>query len=732
MKYTFTLLLLRDLQRWLRSRLMYVMASLFYLVQALYFLLVLNSQSGPQPQIVSPIHLMYKGGYLLILYCIFIPALVAKITAEERSQGTWNAMLTTGVGSLNILFAKCCHALLQFSFWFFLSSVFPLVIIYYGTIDWMVACTAYFGAYLVGIHWLMFCLFIAGMSSSIMLSFLKGSISLICYWSFPLLKILFPDPFWRPFFNSIDFNLILSRMSKGFIYGSDICFLFVGTLFLFGLCLIKFSQEDDLYRRLWARKVQKCLVVLLMGMILYSSQWIAYQQPWKWDVATLSSIQLSSAFRKQLKKLPDGIRVTVILPQFLEVESYYDAKKTIVSFLERISLYHRGIELKILDPDIDLLKMEHLKEKDQLGGNQIGGVLLEYDHKVVGIPYHQWMTFATIHKNKEPYKYIKAFHGEEQFIKSINRLLRKGERKKALVMIGSGQLDLHKKGRLGGSHFLEILTQLGLELHFKRIGIDPVVWRDTYDLALHLDGRKVSGKSEKEWVEKIYREEIPLLVSKSVDFNESEQEEWTLLAPYAVIGIQKVVYQEKYSWFHPFTLPLKVFPKHRITGGMHDMIVILNQSSIFKEGVSEDPRMKVEPLLWVPKDELIWADSDLIRSQKFSNHSFGDFDQASPLLVGLTTKREKKNGIYPSLVLIGSRAPFENRFIHEAGNRNFVYRCVEWLLNGEQTSYLPPQKLHDYRLHLPPEHLPILQILLLTFIPTLLTILSWKGRLKSS
>ena len=129
--------------------------------------------------------------------------------------------------------------------------------------------------------------------------------------------------------------------------------------------------------------------------------------------------------------------------------------------------------------------------------------------------------------------------------------------------------------------------------------------------------------------------------------------------------------------------------------------MIMDRCRVLREGIPDDPRLVTKPLLRVQQNDMVWGESSARLDEGSVRHTFGALDLPSPLLVSMVVEEMGVEGKRPLLVISSSRAPFENRFLFEAGNRNFVYQCIDGLVRDESSVSLPPQAPLDHRMNFP-------------------------------
>lgn len=711
----------RDRQRQVRSGLSHLGVFLFFVVHGIYFTLALSTLSGAQPQPISPLSWLL-GGDLLIVLPFILPAFVLKAFAEERQQQTFEPLLSSGLSSLSLLLGKFAGLC---SLWFRgLLSLCPLLAVMWiwGRVGWSELLLAWLAYGLVGLHWMALACAVSCRSVSVISAFAKTALALLLYWALPWLTLIWPDPFYRVFFETFQFKTFLGRCAQGRLLLADVVFVLGGCFFWFWVAWARLEFER-VRRFKWAHYLYAGFGGLVLATMLYLGIFIAHKRPHQWDVSQGLDGELSQAYLEHLKQFPEGLEVTVALPKQLSVDTYSGARELIVGFLERSLGAVKGARLRILDPDVDLLEMEQLQRSGIENKSQIGFVLIEFEGRRVVISYRQWIGLATMTMDNEARYFIDKFHGEALMVRAMNRLTRSGRNARLLILTGQGELDVLDKGRLGGSDFLETIQHLGWSADIMRVGID-VIDLKRYQLVCVLDPGLEPPAAYGSLLKEAIDMRLPVLAALGALGNFAAAE---YFSPFGVEADNMVVYQRRFGEFDPFVLPVHEFNMNGPLAPLLGKMLLLDRCRPLSIGIPEDPRLEVFPLAITMSDTNIWGEASWDPSQVGTVHRFDGQDVASPHHVCLGVKAVDSKGQQPLLLAIGSRAPFENRSIWEVGHQQFLHESIKWLTGASDESALPPRSPVDHRFRLPLGWLRPLQCLLLLSVPLLL-LCSWWWR----
>lgn len=719
----------RESLRSSRSGLWFLGCVLFYEVYALYFNLILSNMTGAQPQPLSPLR-WFMGGDLLVLSCFLLPVLLVKAFAEERQQQTYEQLLCTGLSPWQLGLGKYLSLVLQWSTWVLTVAPLLVLLVVYGRSTASQAAVALLGLWMVGCHWLAFGLWVSNGSRTVIGAFSKLAVALLLYWSLPFVKLIWSDPFYRVLWDAFDFRAILDRCAQGRLLLSDLIMVWGGSMFWLVCALARLDMEG---RRRWSllkNAGYQVFVVIVVGLIVYTGVFIAHKRPQQWDVTLSENAVLSPEYREIAERFPSELEVTVVLPKRLSIETYTTGRHLILSFLEKTQVLAPEMSLKLLDPDVDLLEMERLQQEGIASKSKIGFVHLRYGERGIMLSYHQWVSLGVMTLDNEPVHYLRQFHGEALMVRAVNALQRMDHRVRAVALTGFGELDLKDTGRLGGSAFVELCQQLGLDLEWVRPGVDPVVLEGA-QLLMVLDPRQKPSEAYLEVLNEARERKIPTLaLNSALGHHDASDEGESLWSPYGLEPSSHVVYQSQFKQFDAYTLPIHEHSNHEMMKPLEGQLMIMDRCRVIQEGIPEDPRWVTKPLLRVQQNEAIWGESSARLDQSGVRHTFDATDLPSPCLVAACVTEVGSEGIKPLLMLSSSRAPFENRFFYDGGNRNFVYQVIDWLAKDEGRIMLPPKAPVDHRLSIPHGELPWWQWAI-ALLPALLISLMWWRRCRN-
>lgn len=715
-------------REWLRSRrsgLWSLGGALFALVQGLFFMLVLSSMSGAQPMPITPLKWMWGGDIMfLFLFALILPVLPIKAFAEERQLHTWEPLLCTGQSSLSLASSKLLALFFQWSLWFLCLLPHALVVIVYGQTPITHLLVAAFGLWLCGCFWLSLGALVCSRQNSTVLAYASTSVVCLLTLLIPFGRIILPDPFYRIVFSSLDLRAFLDRSSDGRILLFDLVLIIgLGALFLWWTSC-RLENERRAWSKRWRSHLWQGTISLLTLLLLYSLLVILYHRPVQWSAPTHTSQEFSEDFAETLTGLPNDLSITVALPRNLSIASYQQGKTLILDFLSRVS-NSTGTPLTILDPDVDLREMERLQQEGVTSKNRIGFVMLRRNEGKLILSYDQWLSLGTMTIDNEAHHYVRSFHGETLFARAVNALTRTERAVRGLVIAGHREIDLLDTSPIGGSAVAELLQQIGVLLEYRRPGVDAIDL-DRYNLVFVPDSRDQPDEARKQLYQSIFSKQIPvLLIRSAIGYPPSENDPWDTygfeITPHTMV-------QENYGHYDPFTAPITSISNHTAIRALQNQIMLFDRCRPMKEGAPMDPRLVTSPLLRIDSNPSIWGEWEVDFSKPRRQYAYDANDLPTPFLTSIAVEQRGKDGTRPSLLVVGSRAPFENRMFYLGANRRFAFQCFNWLLGDGDRVSLPPRPPADHRFKISPKIYEPIRWSSLLFAPIFMIGTWWLSR----
>jgi len=246
----------KELRILFNSPIAYVVAAIFVLISGyLFYSIVLfaSSQSmqimrvqGALPQI-NLNDLVFRPTFhnMAVILMLTLPLITMRLLAEEKKIKTMELLLTSPVPLTAIVMGKYLAALLVFTLMLALTAYMPLLMWYYGSIQWMPILTGYLGLALLGALFLAVGLFASALTENqIVAAFLSFGILLVV-WLLSGVGSLLGDTVLGQVVLYISFMEHYDRLVRGLVDTRDLVY------FLSGLALLLFLTHRVVESARW-------------------------------------------------------------------------------------------------------------------------------------------------------------------------------------------------------------------------------------------------------------------------------------------------------------------------------------------------------------------------------------------------------------------------------------------------------------------------------------------------
>lgn len=172
-------LLLKEIRTYLRSPWFFVIAGLacgicswIYIQMAgMYQVESLGHLQGSRP--IRTLHegliVSYVGNLNFILF-LFLPALTARLIAEEKKLKSFDLLMTAPVTSTQIVLAKLLAGFWVLLFIIAVTALYPLYLMFFTTIDWPLFFSSYLAIFLIGACYVSIGVFTSSISDSMIVA----------------------------------------------------------------------------------------------------------------------------------------------------------------------------------------------------------------------------------------------------------------------------------------------------------------------------------------------------------------------------------------------------------------------------------------------------------------------------------------------------------------------------------------------------------------------------------
>lgn len=176
----------KELRTYLYSPMMYVIASAFVFIFAIFMLTIVMNPYGPMK--FSYGELLYSFAFWL---AFLIPVLTMRIFAEERKNGTDVLLMTSPLGVGEIVIGKFLASLTVYTLMMVITFVFPLIISIKGDLNLIQTVTSYLGLFLIGAVCVAFGLLTSAFAENQIIAAILGFVGIISIWILENIKSIF-------------------------------------------------------------------------------------------------------------------------------------------------------------------------------------------------------------------------------------------------------------------------------------------------------------------------------------------------------------------------------------------------------------------------------------------------------------------------------------------------------------------------------------------------------------
>ncbi|MCA9660707.1 MAG: Gldg family protein [Myxococcales bacterium] len=454
----------RELLSLFVTPLAYLVGTLFLLNQGWNFALLLNFLNDPLAA-PGPVMQFYFGGSFFIFWLpvIFIcSGLSMRLVAEERRQGTLEALLTAPLEPSQIVLGKFIGAYV-----FYLALWLPTAIFYVllrgaaVTPEVGPILSGYLGVLLVGATFIA----VGLLASSLVRSQLAAAVTTFVTCTMFLLAGLLVDQVENPWvadaLQATSLLAMMQELAQGIVDFRWIVVHLGAVVVLLGAAI---AVVDP--RRRWEHLLQLVLLSILCGNLgVFASRHLERDDWTEGRVYTLSD-----RAREVLSGLEVAIDVTVVVPATIGGGRPNPLAGELREVLLRMAGVTRNLRVRFLDPDRDRQQAEATIADFGLGGRELAdgvvliragqGSKLRKAHLLPG----DLVTYATGPDVQVSGPRVKEFRGEEAL---LSRMLAVADPRRTVVCYTQGHgepaFDSLEPYR-GYAHLRDLLSEANLEV----------------------------------------------------------------------------------------------------------------------------------------------------------------------------------------------------------------------------------------------------------------------------
>ena len=220
-------ILRKELRTWFVSPLAYVFLVVFLFLAGLFFYLGITMNGEASLRVMM--------GNLSVTLLFLLPMLTMKHFAEERRQGTFELMMTAPVPLWSLLLGKWLASIVLCAILLLGTSIFPVILAYYGDPDWGVIYTSYLGLFLCCAAFVSAGLFSSSLTDEPVAAGLGGVLILLPFWLAGAVAEMVETEWIRDSLRGLAFQTHIEPFSRGVIDTADCTwFVLFSFAFLFG------------------------------------------------------------------------------------------------------------------------------------------------------------------------------------------------------------------------------------------------------------------------------------------------------------------------------------------------------------------------------------------------------------------------------------------------------------------------------------------------------------------
>lgn len=175
----------RELFAYFVTPLAYVLILAFVFWQGLHFYLLVRSFAAAAEASIDqgPVQAFFGGDVFYYLPLILIcPAITMRLFAEERRSGTIETLMTTPVGTLGVVLAKFCAAMVAYAAMWAPTLLYIVIMKRAGDVDWRVVAVSYLGVFGVGAQYIAMGTMMSAFARSQLVALILSSIVILGFF----------------------------------------------------------------------------------------------------------------------------------------------------------------------------------------------------------------------------------------------------------------------------------------------------------------------------------------------------------------------------------------------------------------------------------------------------------------------------------------------------------------------------------------------------------------------
>ena len=697
----------------------YVVGTLFLLLQGWNFALLLRVLNDPLAA-PGPVMQFYFGGSFFIFWLpvLFLcAALSMRLIAEERKQGTLEALLTAPLRPAQVVLGKFAGAL-SFYVLLWLPTLVFYVLLRGARVepDLGPIASGYLGTFLVGASFVA----VGLLASALSKSQLGAAISTFVTCTILLLAGLLVDQVGSPglaeFLERTSLLAMMQELAQGIVDGRWV-WMHLGIV---ATALFAAIVAVDPRRGL-----ERWIQLVLFATVAAHVTWFGFRHAERSDWTAGRVYSLSDRAKEVLGSLDETVDVRVLVPSTIGGGRANPLLQELREVLMRMSAVAPELRVRFIDPDRDRQEAEQLVAEWGLGGRDLadGVVLVRAGQGSKLRKEHLWPTdlvvYATGADVQATGPRVKEFRGEEALLGAFVRVTDPVE-VTVCVTQGHGEPRLDNLEPFAGyAHLRDLLVRANLDVRVARF--DTAGSLDECDVLLVAGPSGALPRQHVEAIERYAEAGGDLLVLSgavvvpgATDLAKHGLE--PLVARYGVRLGDRVVLDPHEM---PGSAPLLAFtiddgwgdhPAVRSLVGRSLSLVLVRELTV--QG-GEDGNASV----LVQVGEQAWAESDIKGIRAGEPPAFEESeDRRGPIPVVVAAERGGSKMVVIASDQFALNAYLRDDVVYDHG-RDLILNAVGWLADRDVLLGIRPRAREHVKLVLMPEQLQRMTLVCLLGLP---------------
>ncbi|MCX4244596.1 Gldg family protein [Paraliomyxa miuraensis] len=717
----------RELLSLFVTPLAYVVGTLFLLLQGWNFALLLRVLNDPLAA-PGPVMQFYFGGSFFIFWLpvLFLCSTISmRLLAEEKKQGTLEALLTAPLSPAQVVLGKLLGALV------FHAALWLPTVIFYVLLrgagvqpDPGPILSGYLGTMLVGASFLSLGL----LTSALTRSQLSAAIGSFVVCTIVLLSGLLADQVQSQTLAAAlaatSLLTMMQELAQGIVDGRWLWLHVAVTVVSAAAAVVAVDPR---------RRPERLLQLLLFAVAVGHGAWLGARHAERDDWTGGRVYSLSPRAEAVLEQLPGPVDVRVLVPSTIGGGQPNPLAQELREVLGRMAQTSSQLRVHLLDPDRDRQEAEQLVAEFGLGGRDLAdgvvlvragqGAALRKTHLLPG----DLVTYATGPDVQATGPRVKEFRGEEALLLAF---LQVSDPRSTTVCHtqGHGEPPFDGLEPFGGyAHLGDLLRRANLEV--RHADLDAADGLSGCDVLLVAGPSGVLPPAHVRAVERFVEGGGDLLMLAGAVVRPgatglAEHGLEPLLVRYGIVQGDRVVLDP-----HPMPGGTPLLSFTLIDGwGDHPAVRALVGRPVsfvlVRELATEPVPEAAEPVVLVQAGEQAWAESDIVALRSgapVEPDSSGEpegagVDRMGPIPVAVAGERGGSR-----VVVIGSDQFALNAYLREDivydHGRDLVLNAIGWLTDREVLLGIRPRAREHVKLVLLPQQLERMTLVCLLGLP---------------